>query len=72
MVYLNMATTTRDDVLQKLDRYKITERPTQPREQSTHKYTHKETGLFIILTDEGKQICSFGGKYRGGKNKRKH
>ncbi|MGC5774070.1 hypothetical protein [Paenibacillus pabuli] len=55
--YLLAAGTTRDDVLNNPDNYNETESIGATK---AHKYKHKTNGKFIILSDSGKGILSFG------------
>ena len=60
--YLGKAVDCYNDTLVNPGNYNIIQQTPRPGYEAAHKYTHKTTGLFIIVADSSQDILSFGGR----------
>lgn len=60
MAYLHLSTTVRKDVLKNPHNYKVSPSTCKLEGENTHRYTHKENGNFIILSESTYKIYAFG------------
>jgi len=60
--YLGKAVDCYNDTLVNPDNYNIIQQTPRPGYEAAHKYTHKTTGLFIVVADSSQDILSFGGR----------